>query len=64
MPLIKFRSFREAEEAMWCFAPDPAYYQRIRQLFTLASRISRVQVAPGVSKFRSLEEREEGGVSP
>ena len=58
MPVTKFSSFRDAEEALWCFTPDDNYYQRIRRLFELASRLRRVTPVPGVVKFRSMAERE------
>lgn len=56
MPVTKFRSFQEAEEALWCFAPDKAYFQRVRQFFATASRINPQKIRPGITKYRSLEE--------
>jgi hypothetical protein len=56
MPVTKFRSFQEAEEALWCFAPDKAYFQQVRQFFATASRMNQQNIRPGITKYRSLDE--------
>ena len=33
MPVIKYRSFEEAQEAMWCFWPTEEYYRKLADLF-------------------------------
>ena len=56
MPVTKFKSFQEAEEALWCFAPDKAYFQQVRQFFATASRINQQNIRSGITKYRSFDE--------
>ena len=67
MPVYRFKSFEEAERAMWTFDPDAGYYERVRQLFDIAAHLSPLKCRRGVFKFRSTGEavefrrREEAG---
>ena len=57
MGIVKFRTFEEAEQALWTFAPDHAYFDRIRELFDVAQRLCPIVPKPGIQKFRNIEER-------
>jgi hypothetical protein len=59
MPIQKFKSFEEAEKALWTFKPDSEYYKRIRAFYRLFSKLSKFSYPRGVYKFRDLEEAEE-----
>lgn len=56
MGITKFNSLEEAEQALWCYKPDQAYFRRIRGLFELAARLYPQEPEPGIRKYRSLEE--------
>lgn len=58
MGITRFKSFEEAERALWVFEPDNAYYQRIRDMFELAERLCPARPQTGISKFRSIGEKE------
>ena len=59
MGIKKFTSFEEAEQALWEFNPDSAYFSRLRDLFALAEKLYTGHVETGIRKYRSLEERVE-----
>ena len=58
MPLIKYRSFEEAQEAMWCFRPTREYYRKLADLFEFSNQIlSHFQrPLPGIFKYKSLDQ--------
>ena len=56
MPLYKFKSFEEAEQALWNFKPDPEYYRQVSQLFDLAFRLAPPRNTPGILKYKSINE--------
>lgn len=56
MPVYKFKSFEEAERALWNFNPDAGYYRRVAGLFELAFRLSPPKCRRGVLAFHSLDE--------
>jgi hypothetical protein len=57
MGIKKFKSFEEAERALWEFEPDQAYFNRLRNLFDLAEKFRPGKVERGIKKYRSLEDR-------
>ena len=59
MPVQKFKTFEEAERALWNYNPDSDYYKKLREFYKLFSRLSKFSYPKGVFKFRSLEEAEE-----
>jgi hypothetical protein len=63
MGITRFRSFEEAELALFVLEPDHAYYQRIREMFELAERLCPVKLQPGISKFTSIEEKARASVN-
>ncbi len=56
MPIYKYRSFEEAERALWNFNPDTEYYRQVSQLFDLAFRLSPLKNTPGIFKFKSIDD--------
>lgn len=59
MSIQKFKSFEEAEKALWITNPDPAYFKRIRAFYKLFSKLSKFSYPKGVYKFHNLEEAEQ-----
>lgn len=57
MPVYKYNSFEEAEQALWNAAPpDERYFERVRQLWNLAEQINRIRYPRGIFKFTTIEE--------
>jgi len=56
MSLQKYKSFSEAEQALWCFKPDEKYFKQIKELFKLANRLCPPNFPRGVFKYRTIEE--------
>jgi hypothetical protein len=56
MAIQKFKTFEEAERALWNFNPDEKYYQQVADLFRLMEKLHPLQNEKGVFKFRTFEE--------
>lgn len=59
MSVQKFKTFEEAEKALWNFNPDSEYYKKLRAFYKLFSKLSKFSYPKGVFKFKTLEEAEE-----
>ncbi len=56
MPVFKYKSFEEADRALWNFHPDAEYYKQVAALWRFANKLSPIKYPQGVFKFRSIEE--------
>lgn len=56
MPVYKYKTFEDAEKALWNFHPDEKYYKKIEGLFQLAGGISAVKYPRGIFKFKTIAE--------
>lgn len=56
MPIQKFKTFEEAEKALFNAHPDEAYFARIAALWNFADKLNRVSYPKGIFKFRTIEE--------
>jgi len=59
MSIQKFKSFEEAEKALWTSNPDGAYFKKVREFYRLFAKLSKFSYPSGVYKFRSIEEAEQ-----
>lgn len=48
MPIYTYKSFEEAERALWNFNPDEEYYRQVSQLFQLAFSLNPPKNTPGI----------------
>lgn len=56
MTVYKYKTFKEAEQALWNFYPDKAYYKKVCELFDFADRLSPIRYPEGIFKYRTIEE--------
>ncbi|OQX95511.1 hypothetical protein B6I21_05030 [candidate division KSB1 bacterium 4572_119] len=56
MPVYKYKSFEEAEKALWNFNPDEAYIDRVAELWDFADELNPIKYPRGVFKFKTIQE--------
>jgi hypothetical protein len=56
MPLQRFRDLDEARRALRARPDDQALASRIRRLWAFSARLVKPYTAPGVRRFRTIEE--------
>ena len=56
MPAQKYKSFEEAEKALWNFYPDEAYLNRVVELWDFVEKLNPIKYPRGVFKFKTIEE--------
>lgn len=56
MPVYKYKTFEEAERALWNFHPDQAYFDKVADLWDFANKLSPIDYPKGIFKFRNIEE--------
>jgi len=56
MPVFKYKTFEDAEKALWNLAPDERYFERIADLWEFANRINPISYPKGIFKFKTIEE--------
>jgi hypothetical protein len=59
VPLQKFHSHEEAEQALICPNPDSAYFERLIGLYELWDSLAPRTFPRGVFKYRAIEEADE-----
>jgi len=59
MPIKKFKTFEEAEMDLWCFEPDEAYFERIRKMFEVATKLHNKKYKPGLYKYKTFKEAQD-----
>lgn len=60
MPVQKFRTLEEAEEALWREPFDRDNLRIASSVTTLAMRLARVRLPKGLFKYRSLDDADRG----
>jgi hypothetical protein len=56
MPVYKFKTFEDAEKALWVSKLDEAYYKKVAELWEFANELRPVQFPKGIFKFKNIEE--------
>ena len=56
MPAYKYKTFEEAESALWNFRPDEAYFSRVTELWNFANKLCPITYSKGIFKYRNIEE--------
>ncbi|MBW2109457.1 MAG: hypothetical protein JRI36_12455 [Deltaproteobacteria bacterium] len=52
----KFKTFEEADKALFCFTPDKSYYDRISQLWDFFDWICPRKYIRGVFRYRCIKD--------
>ena len=47
MPVYKYKTFEEAERALWNFHPDEAYFRKVADLWNFANKLLPVSYSKG-----------------
>jgi hypothetical protein len=55
----KFRTFEEADKALFCFKPDDHYYERVALLWDFVDWLCPREYPRGVFRYVSIEEANE-----
>ena len=58
-PIQKFRSFDEADEALYCFEPNQEYYERVARLWDFVDWVCPREYSRGIFRYGSIEEANE-----
>jgi hypothetical protein len=56
MPIYKYKSFKDAEKALWNFKPDEKYFERVAELWEFANELNPISYPRGIFKFKNIEE--------
>lgn len=56
MPIYKYKTFEDAERALWNFKPDEKYLERVAELWEFANELNPINYPRGIFKFKSIEE--------
>lgn len=56
MPVYKYKTFEEAERALWNFHPDEAYFKQVADLWEFANALNPIRYPCGIFKFKTIEE--------
>ena len=56
MPIYKYKSFEDAEKALWNLNPDENYYKRVAELWEFANELNPISYPTGIFKFKSIQE--------
>ncbi|MBI1930716.1 hypothetical protein HYR99_41530 [Candidatus Poribacteria bacterium] len=56
MPVYKYKTFEEAESALWNFHPNAAYFNQVAELWKFANQLCPITYPQGIFKYRSIEE--------
>jgi len=56
MPVYKYKTFEEADRALWNFHPDETYFRKVADLWNFAGRLLPISYPKGIFKFQNMEE--------
>jgi len=57
--VYKYKSFADAERALWDFRPGIEYYKRLARYFMLTEKICPPSFPRGIYKYKSFEEAQQ-----
>jgi hypothetical protein len=60
MPIRKFRSVEEMNQPVWREPGSPELFRAIREVWDFGRRTSKRRFRPGVYRYRSIEEMQQG----
>lgn len=59
MPVQNFKTFGEAEKALWNFSPDATYFEQLSGIYKLGNTLNDYRCPQGVFKYNSIEEAQQ-----
>ena len=55
MPVIRYKSFEQAQEALWHYQTGREYYRQIANLFDFYDKLKSRPYPSGIFKYENLE---------
>jgi len=55
VPVCKYKTFEDAEKALWNLEPDENYYKNAAELWDIANKLYPVTYPRGIYKFHNIE---------
>jgi hypothetical protein len=59
MAVYKYKTFDEAEKALWNFHPDEKYLEGVAKFWDFANRLSSIKYPRGVFKYKDIKQADE-----
>ena len=55
MPVIRYKSFEQAQEALWQYGTGRDYYRQVSNLFDFYDKVRTCAYPSGIFKYESIE---------
>jgi hypothetical protein len=55
MPVIRYKSFEQAQEALWHYQTGGEYYRQIANLFDFYDKLNSRAYPSGIFKYKNIE---------
>lgn len=56
MPIKKYKSFKNASEALWVLEPNVEYYKKLKELNLFWHKLNKTKIIKGIQKFETYDD--------